>query len=376
MDRGATDAAPEATRVPPAPDVPATRRSLASAPPPARDRRLGRDLAVIALITSVVLGALAAAGVLLYREFYSPSAFVRHYLHLLHDNRAAEALAVPGVAIDTAELDAAGLEIPDSDALLRAAAMGTLTDVAIVSEEAGADVTEVRAEFDAGGVAGSVSFDVEHTGWIGIVPTWSFATSPLAVIDLTVDGSMKFSVNGFDIDKRQVSPDGVDADPSAPISMLVFSPGLYSVSVDTAIASTPGVAVLSDAPLTEVPVTVAAEPTEEFIAVVQERVEGFLTSCATQEVLQPTACPFGYTVEDRIVGLPSWTISSQPTVTVEPEGDVWKIPATPASARIDVQIQSLFDGSIREVSEEVPFLVTGTITVLPDGTASIVVGGG
>ena len=41
-----------------------------------------------------------------------------------------------------------------------------------------------------------------------------------------------------------------------------------------------------------------------------------------------------------------------------------------------MQIQSFFDGSIRDVSEEVPFLVTGTITVLPDGTASIVVGAG
>jgi len=362
--------------VPPAPDAPATRRSRTVTPPRKRDRRLGRDLTVIALITALVLGALVAAGVIAYRELYSPSAFVRHYLHLLHENRAAEALAVPGVAIDTADLEAAGLDIPDSDALLRAAAMGTLTDIEIISEETAGEVTDVTARFDAGGVTGTVTFEVEHSGWIGIAPTWSFATSPLAVIDLAVDGSMAFSVNGFDIDKRQVSPDGVDADPTAPISMLVFSPGLYSVSVDTAIAATPGVAVLSDAPLTEVPVTVSAQPTEEFVAVVQERVEEFLASCATQEILQPTACPFGYTVDDRIVGLPTWSIASQPTVSVEPDGAGWKIPAAAAVAHIDVQIQSLFDGSIRDVSEDVPFAVTGTITVLPDGTASIVVGGG
>ena len=368
MERGATDAAPEASHAPPAPGAPARRRS--------RGGRLGRDLTVIVVITALVLAGLAVAATLAYREFYSPSAFVRHYLHLLHDNDAAGALAVPGVAIDSAELQAAGLETPDSDALLRAAAMGSLRDVSIVSEVSDGDVTTVIAEYDAGGVPGTVTFEVEHTGWIGIAPTWAFATSPLAVIDLSVEGSMEFAVNGFEIDKRQVSPDGVDADPTAPISMLVFSPGLYSVSVDTAIAATPGVAVLSDAPLTEVPVTVAAEPTEEFVEVVQDRVEDFLTACATQEVLQPTACPFGYTVDDRIVGLPSWSITEQPAVTVEPDGASWKIPATEAVARIDVQIQSFFDGSIRDVSEEVPFLVTGTITVLPDGTASIVVGAG
>ena len=141
--------------MPPAPDAPATRRSRTVTPPRKRDRRLGRDLTVIALITALVLGALVAAGVIAYRELYSPSAFVRHYLHLLHENRAAEALAVPGVAIDTADLEAAGLDIPDSDALLRAAAMGTLTDIEIISEETAGAVTDVTARFDAGGVTGT-----------------------------------------------------------------------------------------------------------------------------------------------------------------------------------------------------------------------------
>ena len=71
---------------------------------------------------------------------------------------------------------------------------------------------------------------------------------------------------------------------------------------------------------------------------------------------------------------PVWTIAQQPTVTVAPDGAGWKIPETEAIAHIEVDIRSLFDGSISHVSEDVPFLVTGTITVLPDGSASIVVG--
>jgi len=133
--------------------------------------------------------------------------------------------------------------------------------------------------------------------------------------------------------------------------------------------------VLSDSPFRAIPVNVVAQPTEKFLSVVQEKVEEFLTSCATQEVLQPTACPFGFFVEDRITSLPKWSIVSQPTVAVEPDGAGWSILAAEAVAHIEVGIRSLFDGRVRDVSEDVPFIVKGTITVRPDGTATIVVTG-
>ena len=145
-------------------------------------------------------------------------------------------------------------------------------------------------------------------GWVSH-PTWSFVKSPLALVDVSVKGSMTFDVNGFALDKRQVSPEGADADPLAPVSLLVFSPGIYSVSVDTPISATRGVAVLSDSPMANVPVDLQAFATPEFVDIVQQRVEEFLTACATQEVLQPTACPFGFVVQDRIVSPPTWSIA-------------------------------------------------------------------
>jgi hypothetical protein len=111
------------------------------------------------------------------------------------------------------------------------------------------------------------------------------------------------------------------------------------------------------------------------MSVVQQKVEEFLTACATQEVLQPTACPFGFFVQDRIVSLPKWSIVQQPTVAVEPDGAGWSILAAEAVAHIDVDIRSIFDGRVRPMSEDVPFIVKGAITVQPDGTASIVVTG-
>ncbi len=323
----------------------------------------------------LLIAAFAAGAAAMYREFYSPAAFVSRYLTLLQSGRAADALAMPGVALDGSALSAAGLPPTASDALLRSAALGSLSDAAVVGEEQDGETTVVRVRYEAGGHEGSTAFRVRANGMVGVAPTWRFAQSPLAVLKVTVLGSQTFDVNAFSLDKRQVSPAGVEADPVEPVSMLVFSPGLYSISVDTAISTTPGFAVLADAPMVSTPVELQAEPTDEFIDVVQQRVEEFLTGCTNQQVLQPTGCPFGYVVRNRVETLPTWSITAQPSITVRPDGAGWRIPDADATAHIDLDVRSIFDGTLREVSEDVPFTVNGTIDVLPDGTASIRLGG-
>lgn len=346
---------------------------------PATPRGVGaaraRALVVIALIGVLLVAAIGAGAASLYREFYSPRAFVLHYLELLQDRRSAEALAVPGVAVDSTELETAGLPATASEALLRPESLMTLTDATVTDERADGDRTRVTVSYTAGGYAGTTTFEVQPDTTGGLLPRWRFARSPLAVMKLSVEGSMRFAVNGFEVDKRQVSIDGADADPTAALPLLVFSPGLYSVAVDTAISSTPGVAVLADAPLAGIPVDVQAQPTTEFIGVVQQRVEEFLSACAQQKVLQPTGCPFGFTVRNRIDDEPTWSISEQPEVTVVPDGAGWRIPDAKAVAHIDVDIRSIFDGSVRTVEEDVAFTVDGQISVLPDGSASILIGG-
>lgn len=346
-----------------------------TAPTRGRRRGLAFDMTMLAIVGVLLIAAAVAAFGAIQQQFYSPTAFVERYLGMLSSGRAAEALTVPGVRVDSAQLEAAGLPATASEALLRKAALAPLTDAEVVSETVDGAITAVTVRYEAGGYPGTTTFHVERDGTVGIAPTWRFSTSPLAVMQLVVKGSMQFTVNGFELDKRQVSAEGADADPLAPLPLLVFSPGVYSVAVDTAISATPGVAVLSDAPLHSIPVEVQAQATEEFVAVVQEKVEEFLTACATQQVLQPTACPFGYVVQDRIDSLPQWSIAQQPRVEVEPEGAGWSIVPAQAVAHIDVAIRSLFDGSVSQVSEDVPFVVGGRISVLPDGTASIVVTG-
>ncbi|MGF6822839.1 hypothetical protein M2317_001746 [Microbacterium sp. ZKA21] len=344
------------------------------APRSPRRARLGVDLSILALIGILFLAALGAGGAALYQQFYSPAAFVTRYLDLLAAGRAGDALLVPGVAIDRATLEDAGIDPTASEALLRQAALAPLTDVGIVSTTKQEDVSEVTVSYSANGHAGESTFRVEQDGWIGIAPRWRFSESPLAAVELTLLGADRFAVNGFAVERGQVSASGAEADPTAPLSMLVFTPGVYSVTVDTAISESPGVSVLADAPVTSTPVSVTATATDEFVAVVQQRVEEFLTACTTQQVLKPTACPFGYDVSNRIDGVPTWSIAQQPQVAVEPDGGAWVIPATDAVAHIEVDIRSLFDGKILHVSEDVPFQVNGTITILADGSASILVG--
>ena len=336
-----------------------------------RRRTLAFDLTALAVVGILLGGALFAAGAYAYDKLYSPSAFVLRYLELLSQGRASDALLVPGVRVDSAELDDAGLPSDASDALLRQAALAPLSDIHVVETHEADGVSAVTVEYEAGPYDGRSTFQVARDGSIGIAPAWRFAKSPLAVIELAVRGAMQFQVNGFEVDKRQVSPQGSDADPLDPVPLLVFSPGLYSISVDTPLSASPGVAVLSDTPHAEIAVQVQTQATDKFVEVVQDKVEDFLDECATQRVLQPTGCPFGFTVRNRIIDAPVWSIAEQPVVALEPDGADWRIRRTQAVAHIQVDIQSIFDGSIRHVDEDVPFFLDGDITVLPDGTASI-----
>lgn len=344
------------------------------APSSPRRRRLWVDLTALAVIGVLLLGAIAAGGASLYKEYYGPGAFVTRYLELLATGHAADALQVPGVAIDRDTLEDAGIAVTASEALLRQSALAPLSDIDVVSEDTVNGVTTVTVSYVAGSHPGTTTYEVTQDGWVGVTPNWRFARTPLAAVSLSVLGADQFAVNGFGIDRRQVSAAGAEADPLDSLPMLVFTPGLYSVTVDTAISTSPGVSILADSPLTQTPVDLQTVPTEEFRNVVQTRVEEFLTECTTQQVLQPTGCPFGLEVQNRIEDLPTWSIVTQPTVTVEPDGAAWQIPATDAVAHIEVDIRSLFDGSIEHVSEDVPFRVNGTIVILPDGSASIRVG--
>lgn len=339
-------------------------------------RRAILDLILLAVVGVLLVAAIWAGFSALYRQFWGPSAFVERYLATIAAGDAGAALAIPGVAIDTEDLEAAGLSTTASDALLRRAVLTyELSDIEVVREAPDADVIEVSASYTVDGTPGETTFRVRQTGTEGLVPRWGFETSPLAEIEVSLRGSRQFSVNGFEIDQRQVSPDGATADPLAPVSMLVFTPGIYEVGVDTATAAAEPVKVFADATLQSVPLDIQTTPTRAFRDVVAQKVSSFLAECATQKVLQPTGCPFGIRIDDRVQpDTLQWSIVTEPMVQIVPSGAFWSIASATGTAHLEADVRSIFDGHIYRFSEDVPFVIDGTVEILPDGTASILVG--
>ena len=117
-----------------------------------RPRTLAFDLTALAIVGVLLIAAVGAAVLALAQQFYSPRAFVERYLALLAEGHAADALALPGVSVDLEELEAAGMPTSASDALLRQAALATLTDVRIISEDEVGDITRVTVAYTAGAV--------------------------------------------------------------------------------------------------------------------------------------------------------------------------------------------------------------------------------
>ncbi|NHI16068.1 hypothetical protein [Microbacterium excoecariae] len=332
---------------------------------------------VVAL--AMLAGAIAVGFLSLYREFWGPSAFAERYVRAIADADAQAALAIPGVAPEFSALEDIGRGYA-SDALLRADALAsTITDVHAVAEAPlptdEGEVTVVTVAYTIDGVRDEMVFRVERAGMSGLVPAWRFETSPLSVLDVTVRGSWQFAVNGFEIDKRQIAPEGVEADPLAPVTMLTFSPGNYAIAVDTAATQADPRTVRSASLLDRVAIDIQTTPTDELTQVVEDSVADFLeTTCTTQAVLQPQDCPFSYDASWGIAQPDiSWTILDYPRTALVPDGDDWRVSPTSGRAHVTLTVQDYFTGALVPVDEDVYFTMVAEVDVGDDGSVHITI---
>lgn len=308
------------------------------------------------VVLVVILAAFGGTVLILNASLYSASGFVRGYLDALarHDADGALELAGPGAAGDA------------SDQLLAVGAMGDLGSITLVSDTSDDQgVHTVVYSYRAGGVAGSSAFHVVHRGTLlGLFPTWGFETSPLSVIQLTVQHDAGFTANGVDL----VTPTPNEAAP-----YLVFTPGTYDISHDSTWLQGKTVTVTVTQPSAALRAEVDIEANAAFGKQVQKKVDAYLDECATQTVLLPTGCPFGESMGNRIVSTPAWRMSSYPPVVILPgaKSGEWVMPATDAAAHLTVDVKSLFDGSVSTFDEDVPFSVSFLITILPGGGLNI-----
>jgi hypothetical protein len=233
---------------------------------------------------------------------------------------------------------------------------GELQDVRILGSAAvpNGDIV-VQAQYLLGGQT-ETTFFVVRAGEpvLYFFRTWTFERAPLGRLELVVPGDDRVDVNGRQL---LVSRLGVPAQTS------VFVPGLYVASLDTPWLVAPD----TFAALTEVgervQLRVPIEPTSQLVERTTAAVEGFLNDCVAQDVLQPVGCPFGVTITDRVVGTPKWTVLDYPDVSLQLGADraTWSLVANSGVAEVTVQVQSLFDGSLEEMAEIVPFRVLGVV---------------
>lgn len=306
----------------------------------------------VAVVAALLTGAFVLVVVALNHTVYSPAGFVRTYVDALARKDVAAALRLAGPAPSSSALDD----------LLAPEVMADLEDVHIaeVGSEAGLpeDHRLVEVDFTANGRTGTARFEVERTGTVlGLFQSWAFSSSPLAQIDLTLLHTREFTANG----ESRVTP---VTDASA--TYLAFSPGvitfdhaspLTEADERTVVLATPGRATV---------IQLAAEANAAFIELVQEETHRYLDECAAQQVFFPSGCPFGQEIADRVApgARPAWTISQYPVVSIQPTSTLgqWQVPGGDGIARLHVDIQSIYDGSIDPLDTDVPFRVNYIVT--------------
>ncbi|MET0715243.1 MAG: hypothetical protein ABWY57_10045 [Mycetocola sp.] len=330
-----------------------------------------RATIIWAVVGTMLIGAAFAAIGALNRDVYGAGAFVGNYLSALQRKDAASALQIPGVELEESDLTEAGLPEGSSNALLRNAALPELTNLALVDDlDQGDGIHAVTWSFESNDAYGESTFLVQRAGTrFPLIPTWSFAESPLAVVNLAVEHATVFSANGFDLDSRSLTGVAVPSFHNI-VNVQVFTPGAYVFQSTSDLLTSDKESVLVDEPSRVHEAAVKAAPTDEFVTAAQKAVNAQLDACAEQKVLQPTGCPFGIVVDDRILGDPQWSFEEYPEVTVEAGPESWVIPTTRGDAHLEVDVQSLYDGSITPYDADVPFSMAGNLYILSDGTVA------
>ncbi|MBO9577257.1 MAG: hypothetical protein J7480_00630 [Microbacteriaceae bacterium] len=301
----------------------------------------------LAIAGGVLVVGFVAAVAILNQTVYTPAQFVRGYLDALQRHDVATALALAGPSPASSA----------RDDLLNEEILGQF-DIVEVTESGDEDgVHTVAVDYESAGRTGRTSFQVEQGGAVlGMFPTWRFASSPLAELDLTVEHARDFTANGI----RFVAPVQ-----DVPSTYLAFTPGVLTLGHDSAFQHAAPQTIVLGTPRTERTVSIDAQANEAFVAQVDKQVHAYLDECAKQPRLFPTGCPFGHSISDpRLASDPAWSIPVYPAVTVQPTttpGE-WTVPVAPGVARLQVDIVDTYDGSVYAFDTTVDFSLGFVVT--------------
>jgi hypothetical protein len=296
----------------------------------------------------VIRFAAAAAGVIsiwisgvlaLNATIYSPSRFAEDYFAAVAVGDWSQAVALAGVAD---EVDV----LPSDDQLISGFTVSGWQHV-------GSSDVVVQVDVVLNNQPERIVIELRRTSrLLGVFDQWAFSEAPLASISAQVSGVPAVTIND------------TSTAPATTLNALV--PGVYSVHAWTQWVESEGEEITLATPGESVRVPLSLSPTAALEDEVRAALGEYLAECAARGVLQPASCPFGTTVSDRLVGVPSWTISVPPAVAVvlSRSADSAEVGAVGGVATVTGTIQSIFDGSLRPLNRDIAFGVTGVVTEL------------
>ncbi len=330
-----------------------------------REARLRRARWGFGVLGLLLLIAFVAALAGITRDVYSPQGVVQGYLQALANHDLRSVSEIDGVP--------APEEFPEDQRtiLLSEAALGRIDDIRIVeSLEIEPGLVQVTAAYrlapagaESPGYEYQRSFLMERgeRAWF-FFDRWGFAEPPIETVQIQIKHDRRFTANG-----QAVQGLGVAAGAVTPY--LVYGPGIYRIDYqDEYLRADPEDLVVTGDGGT---VIITLRPTDAFVERVQQEVNAYLDSCAEQRVLQPTGCPFGHFVSDRIISEPQWTITRYPDVTIKSDREGFYVPRSTVEARLRVQVQALYDGSISTLDVNEGGSTGFRLTIQPDGSVTI-----
>lgn len=296
----------------------------------------------MALISGLTAAVLAA--VVIVAE--TPEAHVERYLAALADDDLLAAAQLAGLP--------PGAPTPLGDE-------GTPTTVRVVTAQDRAEGrVAVTAVYGGESDPATVIFLLEpNTRLLGVIPQWQFVAPPVARISVGIDQHDRVRVAG-----RTVTTSG----PGATSEVAAFIPARVSVTNAEPFLEAPSRAIRPRA-VDPAPVILQAQPSQRLVREVQRQVTALLDECAEQTVLQPAGCPFGRVIDDdRVLDRPLWQRVDEPRVELGRTANAGRFSLdASATMQITADVQSLFDGTITRLVDEVTADMIGIVVLRPDG---------
>lgn len=305
------------------------------------------------LLGLMVVGAgFIATVTVLNGRLYSPEHQVGLYLDALREGDGGKALGLLNASVP----DGTDPSLLDGEALRRASS--SLEDVEVgEARETDEDRVEVPVTYTLDGTGTTTVFPLQRTGsqW-AFFDVWQLEPTVLPTLEVSAPTTVVATVNGVDVGL----PDGSAA-------LTAFYPTTVTAEYEGEYFSAPEQhATVTGSGTPVPPLALVPEATPELVRAVDEQLHAFLDGCAEQTVFQPTNCPFNYPTDERLAGDITWSIEEYPVATITPDDGGWSLAPLEGSARIETRLRDLFSGTVRNVSERVPFEFEADLTVTED----------